>query len=130
MSKIDVGATYSRSTVTDDTHSAERYGNTGVDVVSTPALIGLLEMAGVTLLRSCISPREGSVGIHVDVAHLAAAPIGATVDASATVTGVDGRRVSFDVEARWNDVVLMRGSHQRAVVDMERFIAGLPARLK
>jgi len=130
MTKIEIGETFSASTVIDDGHSAEHYGSTGVDVVSTPALIGLLEMAGVTYLRSRIGPDEGTVGIQVNVEHLAAAPIGSTVEASVTVTSVDGKRVGFDVEARWNEVVLMRGSHQRAVVNMARFIAGLPARPK
>lgn len=130
MNHIVVGATYICSTVTGDEHSAERYGNTGVDVVSTPALIGLLEMACVIYLRSCIGSDEGSVGIHVNVEHLAAAPIGAKVETSVRVTHVDGKRVDFDVEARWDEIVLMRGSHQRAIVNMERFIGGLPARLK
>lgn len=130
MNRIELGACFSCTTVTGDEHSAERFGNTGVDVVSTPALIGLLEMAGVIYLRSCIGSDEGSVGIQVNVEHLAAAPIGAKVEASVIVTHVDGRRVGFDVEARWDELVLMRGSHQRAIVNMERFIGGLPARLK
>jgi len=107
--------------------SAEAFGNPGVRVVATPALIGFLETAAHRCLEMAYAPGEGSVGTHVDVHHLAAAPAGATIEVAAEVTAVDGRRVRFAVAARWGDTLLMQGTHERAVVDLARFLARLPA---
>lgn len=124
--RFRIGDTLSTSTVTQARHSAVFYGNEGVDVVATPALVGLLEVACHRYLVERTAPGEGSVGTKVDVEHLAAAPTGAEVVACARVAAIEGRRVTFDVEARWGGAVLMRGRHQRAVVDLETFFASLP----
>ncbi len=124
--RFKVGGAYAYTVETEARHSAEAYGNEGVDVVATPALIGMLEVACHSYLALHMDEDEATVGTRVDVQHLAAVPTGAPVDASSTVAEVDGRRVTFDVEARWGDVVLMRGQHERAVVDHEKFMASLP----
>jgi predicted thioesterase len=103
--------------------SAEAFGNPGVHVVATPALIGFLETAAHRCLESAYEPGEGSVGTHVDVRHLAAAPDGATIESTAEVIGVDGSRVRFAVAARWGETLVMQGTHERAVVDLARFLA-------
>lgn len=105
--------------------SAESFGNTGVDVVATPALIGFLEQAAGRALRPYMAPDEVSVGTMIDVQHLGAAPVGVAVDCYARVTAVDDNRITFAVEARWNDRLLMKGRHGRAVVDGPRFFAKL-----
>jgi len=115
------------SVVTTERDSAEAFGNPGVRVVATPALIGFLETAAHRCLERAYDAGEGSVGTHVDVRHLAAAPAGATIEAAAEVTSVDGRRVRFAVAARWGDTLLMEGIHERAVVDLARFLARLPS---
>jgi predicted thioesterase len=124
--RFRIGDKHSTSTVTQARHSAVFYGNEGVDVVATPALVGLLETPCHLYLIERAGPGEGSVGTKVDVEHLAAAPTGAEVVATARVCAIAGRRVTFDVEARWGETVLMRGQHQRAVVDLETFLASLP----
>jgi predicted thioesterase len=130
MDDMKVGETYSGVTVLDDDHSAVRYGNVGVNVAATPALIGLLETACHMILRRHIGAHEGSVGINVSVDHLAAAPIGVEVEATAEVKSLEGKRATFAVQAKWNGTVLMAGTHERAVVDLERFLASLPQRPK
>ena len=108
--------------------SAEAFGNPGVRVVATPALIGFLETAAHRCLESAYEPGEGSVGTHVDVRHLAAAPDGATIESTAEVIAVDRRRVRFAVAARWGETLLMQGTHERAVVDLARFLAKVQPR--
>lgn len=105
--------------------SAENFGNAGVDVVATPALIGFLEQAAGRALRRFMAPDEVTVGTMVDVQHLGAAPVGATIDCHARVTAVDDRRITFAVEARWNDRTLMKGRHGRAIVDGPSFFERL-----
>ncbi|MGH6883804.1 MAG: thioesterase family protein, partial [Hypericibacter sp.] len=104
-------------------HTASAIGNAGVHVVSTPALIGFLEDASHRAILDCYEAGEVSVGTKVDIEHLAAAPLGQPIEATAEVTAVQGRRVDFQVEARQGDRVVMRGRHQRAVVDLARFLA-------
>jgi len=104
-------------------HTASAIGNAGVHVVSTPALIGFLEDASHRAILDCYEAGEVSVGTKVDVEHLAAAPLGQAIEATAEVTAVQGRRVDFQVEARQGDRAVMRGRHQRAVVDLARFLA-------
>jgi fluoroacetyl-CoA thioesterase len=124
--RFKVGDTNAYSVVTEARHSAVFYGNEGVDVVATPALVGLLEIPCHRYLLERAGDGQGSVGTKVDVEHLSAAPTGARVDCTSRVAAIDGRRVTFDVEAKWGDQVLMRGQHQRALVDLEKFFANLP----
>lgn len=126
MKPIAPGLRAAHTVATTERDSAEAFGNPGVRVVATPALIGFLETAAHRCLESVYEPGEGSVGTHVDVRHLAAAPAGATIDAAAEVTTVEGRRIRFAVMARWGEAVLMQGTHERAVVDLARFLARLP----
>jgi len=104
-------------------HTASAIGNEGVHVVSTPALIGFLEDASHRAIIDCYEPGEVSVGTKVDVEHLAAAPLGQPIEATAEVVVVQGRRVDFKVEARQAGRLIMHGRHQRAVVDLARFLA-------
>ncbi len=125
MKPVAIGRTYSHRVQTNDSHTAARYGNKGVEVVATPVLIGFLETAAHECIRPGFEEGEGSVGTHVNVRHRAAALPGAVVEAKATVTGVRGKQIEFAVEARAGDTLLMVGSHGRAVVDLKHFFARL-----
>jgi predicted thioesterase len=104
----------------DDTAAA--LGNADVDVVATTALILFIEAAASELIEDCCETGEISVGSAVNVRHLAAAPAGARVKATAKVTAVRGRRIDFAVEAHHGRKTLMIGTHQRVVVNLERFL--------
>ena len=105
-------------------HMASAIGNAGVHVVATPALIGFLEDASHRAILDCYDEGEVSVGTKVDVEHLAAAPLGQPIDAMAEVIAVQGRRIDLKVEALQAGRLIMQGRHQRAVVDLARFLAG------
>ena len=102
--------------------SAAVVGNTNVDVVATTSLILFLEAVAAELIDDCCEAGEISVGSAVNVRHLAAAPIGARIKATAKVTAVQGRRIDFAVEAHHGRKTLMIGTHQRVVVNLERFM--------
>ena len=102
--------------------SAAVVGNTNVDVVATTSLILFLEAVAAELIDDCCEAGEITVGSAVNVRHLAAAPIGARIKATAKVTAVQGRRIDFAVEAHHGRKTLMIGTHQRVVVDQERFM--------
>ena len=125
MKPVAVGQSHRLRIETNDSHTAAHYGNEGVAVIATPVLIGFLETAAHECLRPSYDPGEGSVGIHVNVRHLAAALPGAVVEVNAVVTAVKGRQVEFAVEARAGGTLLMAGSHGRAVVNLAAFFARL-----
>lgn len=104
----------------DDTAAA--VGNADVNVVATTALILFLEAAATELIDDCCEPGEISVGSAVNVRHLAAAPVGARIKVTAKVTAVQGRRIDFAVEAHHGRKTLMIGTHQRVIVNLERFL--------
>jgi len=105
------------------TMSAEAFGNAGFSVLGTPALIGLLEEAGIKAVAPRLAPNEGTVGTKITVAHLAATPLGEEVRAHARLTEVAGRRLVFELEA--SDAVrpIAKGQMERFVVDIPRFLA-------
>jgi fluoroacetyl-CoA thioesterase len=125
MKSIALGAHHSFTVKTQYRDTAEAFGNAGVTVVGTPALVGFLETAADRCLKPFYEGREGSLGSIVDVAHLAPAPANATIEASAEVVAIEGRKVRFAVTARYGASLLMKGFHERVVVDMERFLAKL-----
>lgn len=102
---------------------ASAIGNTGVDVVSSPWLVGLLEEASHRLVRDLYEPGEGTVGVQLTLSHLAAALPGGEVCAHARLAAVDGRRLRFEVAAFQGKRELMRGTHERVVVDLNRFMS-------
>lgn len=108
-------------------HTAAAAGNTGVEVVATTAIILFFEEACHLAIKDYYDPGEASVGTKVEVEHLAPAFIGEPLEISAELLAVDGRRVDFKVEARQADRLVMAGRHQRAVVDLARFLGAGPA---
>jgi fluoroacetyl-CoA thioesterase len=90
-------------------------------VLSTPALIGLLERTAREALSACLEPGENSVGIEVELQHLAPTPPGQTVVCLAKVIHAEGSRVCFQLEARDEKEIIARGIHKRQVIRAAAF---------
>ena len=103
---------------------ASALGNAGVDVVSSPATIGYLEMACHHASDQFFDEGEASVGVGFDMQHVGAATPDLPIDVAAELIAVDGRRLTFAVEATQAGKLIMTGTHQRAVVNLARLIAG------
>jgi predicted thioesterase len=84
-------------------------------------MINLIEAAALAAIEHLLPAGYQSLGIHLDVRHTAATPVGMRVVATAEVTAVEGRTVSFKVEARDEREVIGGGTHQRVVVSVARF---------
>jgi predicted thioesterase len=102
--------------------TAAHLGSGAVGVLSTPSMILFMEIAARTLLDEHLPEGFSSVGTHVDVRHLAAAPLGAQVTARAAVEEVEGNRIRFAVECRNGERLVGQGKHERYVIDIERFL--------
>ena len=116
------GLTGEASVTVDQSNTAAALGSGLVPVFGTPALVALLELAAVHAVADALPPGSTSVGTHLDVRHLAATPVGMAVRAQATLTGVEGRRLVFAVEAYDEVEKVGEGTHTRVVVDAERFV--------
>lgn len=90
-------------------------------VLSTPILIGLLERTARQALHPFLEADERSVGIEIELRHLAATPLGQRIVCTTRVISVDGAQIGFQIEARDQHEVIARGLHKRAVVRVERF---------
>ena len=95
------------------------------DVFSTPAMIGLMERTSVRLTEPYLDENEQSVGIHVDVRHMASTRIGQNVTVTAEIVEVKGDKIRYAVTAV-NDqgVKIGEGRHRRAVINQKKFAGG------
>ena len=104
-------------------NTAEALGSGDVPVFATPSLVALLETAAVNAVASHLGPGETTVGTWIEVTHLAATPVGMEVRAEATLSAVEGRRLTFSVVAHDAREKVGEGRHQRIVVARKRFLA-------
>ena len=119
---VAVGARATRDIRVEPDMSADRLGNTGVNVLSTPHLVGLFEGTAVKALAELLEPGQASVGTHVNIRHLKATRVGETITVTAEVVAVDGRKVHFQVRAEDPGGLAGEGTHERVIVDLERFL--------
>ena len=130
MSNLTSGLSAELSITVSEADTASRWGSGLVPVYSTPALVGLMEAAAVKALDGQLEPGQTSVGGHIDVQHLAATPVGMVVRARAELTGVEGRKLSFHVEA-WDEVEKIgEALHERFVVNTQKFVERARAKQK
>lgn len=113
-----------RTAVTADL-TAAAMGSGSLPVYATPALVVLLEAAAVDALAGSLPEGQTTVGVRMEVDHLAATPLGADVRARALLTEVEGRRLVFEVEAHDNWQCIGKGRHLRVLVDTTRFMEKL-----
>ena len=119
---LEPGTTNTLTVVVDESMTADRFGNTGVQVLPTPMLVSYFELAAHQLAMPALAPGQGTVGSRIDIRHLAATPIGMRVSFCATLTERDGRRLLFQVEADDDHERVGEGTHERFIVDMQRFM--------
>jgi len=114
---------------TDLKHAVEFAGDGMPAVVSTPHLVGFLERTARQTIAPNLEPDERSVGVELDLRHLAPTPVGQTIHCTARVIAVDGNKISFQIEARDEQEVIVRGLHKRAIIHTESFSRRVKAKL-
>ena len=118
LSPLRIGLTGSADLLVRVEHTAP-----SMPVLATPVMINLIEAAALAAVEHLLPAGHQSLGIHLDVRHFAATPIGMRAYAMAELTAVEGRTLSFRVEARDEKEAIGGGSHQRVVVNVARFDA-------
>lgn len=128
MKTVPVGATGTWSLVVAPEHLASHVKDASLPpVLSTPVMILAMENAAQEALKPFLEEGESAVGSRVDVQHLAATPAGRIVTATARVLEVKGRRIVFEVRATEGSTVIGAGTHERALIDMRKFLQRLAA---
>ena len=123
------GLTGTTEIVVADEHTAPRVGSGRVRVLATPVMINLIEAAALAAIEHLLPPGYQSLGTRLDVRHIAATPVGMRARATAVVTKVDGRTVQFRVEAHDEKDLIGDGTHERVVVNVEKFDARVQKKL-
>ena len=115
------GLTGSAQLVVGEEHTAPRVGSGAIHVLATPVMINLIEAAALAAVEQLLPPGHQSLGTLLHVRHIAATPVGMRVTATATVQKVEGRTITFTVEARDERELIGDGAHERVVVNVEKF---------
>jgi fluoroacetyl-CoA thioesterase len=121
VDEVKIGLKGMASLRVEEEHTAPRIGSGLVRVLGTPVMINLMESAALNAAERFLPEGHQSLGIHLDVSHVAATPVGMQVHATAEVIAVKGRRITFRVEARDEIELIGEGTHQRVVVEVARF---------
>ncbi|MBN1582190.1 MAG: thioesterase family protein [Anaerolineae bacterium] len=122
MEDIRPGLAGEKTTTVDNTMLATHLGSGSIAVYGTPAMVALMEGAAVATIDPLLPEGQASVGVALDVKHLAATPIGHCVRARAEVVAVEGRKVTLDVEAYDERELIGKGSRTRYIIDVARFV--------
>lgn len=109
---------------------AARYPSFGTmpEVFATAFMVGFVEFACIELLHPLLDVGQGSVGVHVDLSHVAATPPGLRVTADVELTAIEGRILTFRVVCRDSFDVICEGTHKRALIDRSKFDARVSAK--
>ena len=119
---MTVGKIGNATTIVSEHNTAKAVGSGDLQVFSTPMMIALMEQAACNCLTD-INDGQSSVGTQISVAHVAASALGANISATATITEIDGRKVSFSVVAHEGTKEIGKGTHERFIIDVERFMS-------
>jgi len=121
MAELGVGMVGEASEFVSEQLTAASVRSGLVSAYATPSMIALMENASVTAIQKSLGKGQTSVGVEVNVKHLAATPVGVRVRARAEVIALEGRRVTFKVEAWDPQEKIGEGTHTRVIVDAARF---------
>src|SRR5579864_4047440 len=129
LARVTTGLSGTAELIVTAEHTASFVGSGRIAVLATPVMINVIEAAALAAIEHLLPAGHQSLGIHLDVSHTAATPIGLRVTATAEVVRLEGRTVTFRVEARDDFESIGGGTHQRVVVSVERFDARVQLKL-
>ena len=104
-------------------NTAKKYGSGSIDVYATPAMIGLMENASLSAVDASLPEGYSTVGISLNVKHMAATPIGMEATAKAELVEIEGKRLKFKVEAYDQKDKIGEGEHERFIVELNKFMS-------
>jgi predicted thioesterase len=128
MANIPIGTKGEQQILVTTENAINFLGLEGARVLSTPHMIGFMERTCRDTVKALLDDGYDTVGTHVNIAHLAAAPLGMTARFIAEIIGVNGNRVQFRVEAWDEKEKIGEGTHERAIINVAKFATKLAAK--
>jgi predicted thioesterase len=128
MAEIKPGLVGEATIVVEEKHTARHLGSGGVNVLATPIMIALMEEAGRNAVEPLLESGQLTVGAELHVKHFAPTPMGMKVTTRAELLAVDGRMLTFRVEAHDEREKVGEGIHVRAIINLDRFLARVQAK--
>lgn len=125
LQKLKPGLAGTAETVVRETNTALAMGSGSLHVFATPSMIALMEQAACNAVAACLDEESTSVGTLVNITHDAATGMGKKVTAKATLTAVKGRKLVFEITAADEDKQIGQGTHERFIVNKEKFMTKL-----
>ncbi|MCQ2235594.1 MAG: thioesterase family protein [Bacteroidales bacterium] len=122
---METGKTYTVTTTVTEKDTALAVGSGTLQVLATPRMIALMEEAAMNCVAEQLADTDTTVGTLMNTTHVKASAIGAEIKVTAELTAVDGRKLSFTVKAHQGDTLIGEGTHERFVVNIERFMSKL-----
>ena len=119
---IKVGMTAQVETIVEKEDTAQLVGSGDLLVYATPCMVALMEGAACEAIAEGLGEGETSVGTELNIQHISATPVGLEVYAKAEVTAVEGKVITFQVEAYDEAGAIGKGTHKRVVVNSQRFL--------
>lgn len=119
---LETGIKGNGETVVTEALTARVFGSGELDVYATPAMIALAEETALKSVADRLEPGQGTVGTRVDVAHLAATPLGMKVRCETDLIEIDRRRLTFSVRVFDEVEKIAEGTHERFVIDNEKYL--------
>lgn len=127
--KPEIGRSYQSQTRVEEWMTAEKAGNKGVDVLSTPMLMQMVEDAAMQCVAPTLDTGEVTLSHHIDLSHIAATPVGLIVRTEVEIIAFDGRRIEFAFSAFDEREKIAEGTHERYVVPRSEFLSRLEDKL-
>lgn len=124
---LHIGLTHTSVMVVEPQHTAQAIGSGDLPVLATPIMIALMENAAMLAVDQNLNDDLTTVGSYIETSHLRPSPVGAEIVATAQLTAVEGRKLSFHVAAMQGETLIGEGKHVRYIVSRERFMQTLEA---
>ena len=125
---ISAGQTATSTVTVTESNIAKTMKSGSLEVFATPAMCALMEEAAQAAVQPHLEEGEGTVGISLSISHDAPSPMGSTITAKATVTAVEGRKITFNIEASDGVGIIGKGTHERFIINNEKFMAKVVTR--
>jgi len=120
---MNLGTTGTAEIIVTDNLTAKKMGSGDLPVFATPAMIALMEKAANTSMAPFLEAGQGTVGISIDVSHLAPSPVGSSIYAKSVLVSIEKRVLTFEVSAFCNNELIGKGFHKRAIIDNAKFMS-------
>ena len=129
-SELEPGLNGAAEIVVGTRDTAPHVGSGKIGVLATPIMVNLMEAAALQAVERFMPAGHQTIGTHLDVKHFAATPVGMKVRAHAELVRVEGRTLTFRIQAEDEREAIGEGIHERLIINVERFDARMQRKLK